>query len=134
MAFMLLFADLFAVENQDQSLSTWGILDSAGGSAESPKLRLLGGSLGGTIQTGKTQSTGLILESGYVFGSVQKLTEELPGDFDGNGKVEFTDFVIFARGYGKSSGQEGFVAKLDLNNNGRIDFADFVEFARAYGG
>lgn len=27
-------------------------------------------------------------------------------DFDGNGKVEFADFLIFATGFGKQTGEE----------------------------
>ena len=131
---MLLCGSIPAAENLEHSLPASGNLDSGGGTAQTSNFQLLGGSLGGSLQTGRAQSTGLILESGSVFGSVQKLPDGILGDFDGNGKVEFTDFLIFARGFGKSSGDEGFDSKMDFNKNQRIDFADFVAFARAYGG
>ena len=54
-------------------------------------------------------------------------------DFDGNGKVDFSDFLIFAGGFGKTSGEEGFDARLDLSGNGTIDFDDFLFFTRHFG-
>lgn len=57
----------------------------------------------------------------------------LTGDFDGNGKVDFDDFVAFATNFGKRSGDAGFDPKYDLNGNGAVDFPDFVDFARQFG-
>lgn len=54
-------------------------------------------------------------------------------DFDGNGRVGFSDFVMFANAYGARSGQTNFDAKFDLDSDGRIGFSDFVLFANAYG-
>ena len=54
-------------------------------------------------------------------------------DFDGSGTVDFKDFVTFARGFGKSSSDPDFDARLDLNGNGAVDFADFAIFARNFG-
>ena len=48
-------------------------------------------------------------------------------DFDGNGRVEFTDFLQFAKAYGSTQ------ADFDLNGNGKVDFTDFLTFARYYG-
>ncbi len=56
-----------------------------------------------------------------------------PADFDGNGAVDFNDFLIFAQGFGKSVGQVGFNAKLDFDGNGTIDFSDFLLFVNAFG-
>lgn len=60
--------------------------------------------------------------------------ETKSADFDGNGAVDFTDFLTFAQGFGKSSGQDGFNEKLDLDGNGTIDFSDFLLFVNAFGG
>jgi DNA-binding beta-propeller fold protein YncE len=60
-------------------------------------------------------------------------SDSSPADFDLNGSVEFADFIIFARGYGKASQDAGFDTALDLNQNGEVDFADFIIFARNYG-
>ena len=54
-------------------------------------------------------------------------------DFDGNGKVGFSDFVLFAGAYGTHSGQANFDSKFDLDGDGRVGFSDFVLFAGAYG-
>ncbi len=60
--------------------------------------------------------------------------ETKSADFDGNGTVDFTDFLTFAQGFGKSAGQADFNAKLDLDGNGTIDFPDFLLFVSAFGG
>ena len=54
-------------------------------------------------------------------------------DFDSNGRVGFSDFVMFAGAYGTRSGQANFDSKFDLDGDGRIGFSDFVLFANAYG-
>ena len=59
--------------------------------------------------------------------------ETKSADFDGNGNVDFTDFLMFAQGFGKSSGQDDFNEKLDLDGNGTIDFSDFLLFVNAFG-
>lgn len=48
-------------------------------------------------------------------------------DFNRDGKVDFDDFVAFARGFGKSD------PTFDLDGDGRVGFSDFVAFARAFG-
>ena len=48
-------------------------------------------------------------------------------DFDGNGTVDFADFIAFARAFGSTQ------ARYDLNKNGTVDFTDFVVFAQAFG-
>jgi len=52
---------------------------------------------------------------------------ELPGDFDGDGTVDFADFFLFADAFG--SADSGY----DLDGNGQVDFADFFLFADAFG-
>jgi hypothetical protein len=60
---------------------------------------------------------------------VQKKTP----DFNGDGIVNFPDFVEFAKNFGKKQEDEGFDAKFDLNGDGIVNFPDFVEFAQAFG-
>ena len=48
-------------------------------------------------------------------------------DFDGDGKVAFSDFALFAQAFG------GVAPAFDLDGNGRVAFSDFVLFARFYG-
>ena len=54
-------------------------------------------------------------------------------DFDGNGMVEFPDFVLFVRYFGTSAGEADYSVRYDLNRDGTVDFADFAIFARAFG-
>lgn len=55
-------------------------------------------------------------------------------DFDDDGEVGFSDFLIFARGFGTTHQDADFNARLDLNDNGAVDFQDFLLFARQFGG
>ncbi|MDP6777287.1 MAG: dockerin type I domain-containing protein [Candidatus Latescibacteria bacterium] len=54
-------------------------------------------------------------------------------DFDGDGWVNFGDFVLFAQHFGTQSGEAGFETQYDLNADGRVGFTDFVEFAEQFG-
>ncbi len=47
-------------------------------------------------------------------------------DFNGDGKIGFTDFVLFASAFGTSD------PKYDLSGNGRVAFEDFVSFVAAF--
>ncbi len=53
-------------------------------------------------------------------------------DLDDSGKVDFNDFVVFAKAFGKQTGQEGYDASCDLDGSGKVDFPDFVVFARLF--
>lgn len=57
----------------------------------------------------------------------------MTADFDGNGSVDFQDFLAFAQQYGRSEGDQGYDARFDLNGNGSVDFQDFLAFAQQYG-
>ncbi len=54
-------------------------------------------------------------------------------DFNGNGKVDFPDFLAFVAQYGARRGDSRYEAKYDLNSDGAIDFQDFLSFASSYG-
>ena len=72
-----------------------------------------------------------LLKSKWVFGAVFALfcifspiilKASLP-DFDGNGKVDFADFLLFVAVFGQSAiGQN---AVYDLDASGTVDFGDF---------
>lgn len=58
----------------------------------------------------------------------------LVADFNGDGKVDFTDFLAFVDVFGKAPGDEGYDARMDLNSSGgAIDFNDFLAFVDAFG-
>lgn len=54
----------------------------------------------------------------------------LTGDVDGNGKVEFADFLVLSQNFGQdvSSREEG-----DLDGNGTVEFADFLLLSQNFG-
>ncbi|MCZ6633563.1 MAG: EF-hand domain-containing protein, partial [bacterium] len=54
-------------------------------------------------------------------------------DFDGDGAVNFQDFLQFARRFGKRAGESEFDAAFDLDGNGAVDFPDFLIFAQSFG-
>ena len=54
-------------------------------------------------------------------------------DFDGDGRVGFTDFVLFASRFGSTPGDGTYEAKYDLDVDNAIGFSDFVIFARDFG-
>ena len=54
-------------------------------------------------------------------------------DFDGDGAVGFTDFLLFTGKFGLSEGDAGFDAKYDLDGNGVVGFSDFLIFTQGFG-
>jgi hypothetical protein len=55
------------------------------------------------------------------------------GDFSRDGRVDFTDFFMFAEAFGKRSGAPGFEGAFDLDSDGRVGFSDFFLFVDAFG-
>ena len=47
-------------------------------------------------------------------------------DFNGDGQIDFVDFLEFARAYGSEE------ARFDLDNSGQVDFADFLRFVQDF--
>jgi hypothetical protein len=65
---------------------------------------------------------------------VAKLTgNNCPGDMDGDGVRDLTDFSMFANAYGSSIGQPGYDFAMDFDSDGVIDLTDFGMFAAVYG-
>ena len=56
-----------------------------------------------------------------------------PGDFDGDGEVDFDDFFVFADYFGRSAGEAGWDAAYDLDGDGEVGFDDFFAFADLFG-
>ena len=55
--------------------------------------------------------------------------EDLPGDFDGDGRIDFSDFLAFVQAFG----QEDAPADFDLDGNSQVDFSDFLIFTGNFG-
>ena len=56
--------------------------------------------------------------------------EPLQGDADGNGKVDFLDFLALANNFGK---QDAAQADGDFDGNGEVNFLDFLTLANNFG-
>ncbi len=82
------------------------------------------------VRGGQTQSVTLNLQVALQL-PVQE--EVLTPDFDGDGQVGFSDFVLFGGQYGSRQGDGEYEAKYDLDSNGVIGFSDFVIFGGSYG-
>ncbi len=59
--------------------------------------------------------------------------ETANADFDGNGAIDFADFLQFAANFGLNQGDAGYDAEYDLDGDGAIGFGDFLIFAKAFG-
>ena len=62
-----------------------------------------------------------------ITGIVQPLSVEAKSDFDGNGVIEFADFLLFVSAFGSSE------SKYDIDGNGTVDFTDFLMFVQVFG-
>ena len=54
-------------------------------------------------------------------------------DFNGDGAVNFSDFIAFVSAFGTRSGQSNFDPKFDLDSSGDVGFTDFLTFSAAFG-
>ena len=57
----------------------------------------------------------------------------LPGDFNGDTTVGFSDFLLFVLVFNTAEGDENFNPVFDLDNTKRVDFGDFLIFAANFG-
>ena len=57
--------------------------------------------------------------------------ELIPGDVDGNGKVDFADFLQLSAAFGNNVDPPGSGA--DIDGNGRVEFADYLILAGNFG-
>jgi hypothetical protein len=53
-------------------------------------------------------------------------------DYNSDGIVGYTDFILFASAFGSTSASAGFVSNFDLNGDGVVNNADFILFAVAF--
>lgn len=58
----------------------------------------------------------------------------ITSDFNGNGMVDFADFLAFAKVFGAQQNKDArYDRRFDLVRNGQIDFSDFLLFASHFG-
>jgi len=58
--------------------------------------------------------------------------EEHSADFDNDGTVGFSDFLLFADAYGSRFGEQLWDFTFDLVLDGRVDFQDFLDFLKKF--
>ena len=51
-----------------------------------------------------------------------------PGDFNGDGKINFSDYLLFVDVFETSKGDANYNAMMDLDGNGKIEFPDYLIF------
>jgi hypothetical protein len=56
-----------------------------------------------------------------------------PGDLNGDGQRNVTDFTLFAAAYGSQIGDANYDPNADLSGNGFVNATDFSQFASYYG-
>jgi hypothetical protein len=64
----------------------------------------------------------------YYDGDIVRVMRVVSSDFDGDGAVGFSDYLLFAKFYGADNG-----SLADLDGDGAVGFSDFVQFAKAFG-
>jgi hypothetical protein len=57
----------------------------------------------------------------------------IPGDINGDFKVNLQDLAILANAYGSKPGDANWNPNADLENNGRVGLPDLTEVAMHYG-
>ena len=113
----------FAVTEGEGKLSVETAMTDTTGRAESA---LTLGSDSGLHMVSVT-ATGI--EEPVIFVSTALATP----DFNGDGRVDFSDFLLFAGQFGLSRDDGGYDARYDLDGDGMIGFGDFLIFANAFG-
>jgi len=77
-------------------------------------------------------------KTGYIDGTdtiEARTTGVVKGDFDGDGDIDFDDFVEFAGAYGATTcADANYNPIADFDDDCDVDFDDFVEFAGVYTG
>ena len=59
--------------------------------------------------------------------------QALTPDFNGDGVVNFADFLLFGGQFGARQGDGRYEAKYDLDSDGAISFGDFLIFGKSFG-
>ncbi len=62
-----------------------------------------------------------------ISGIVQPLSVEAKSDFNRDGTIDFTDFLLFVGAFGSTDSQ------YDIDGNGNVDFPDFLLFVQSFG-
>lgn len=101
--------------------TTFKILEGFSGET---KITLISASFNKPVEVGSGGAT-------VVIGG-ETVVEPTP-DFNGDGSVDFTDFINFAGVFGAQEGTSKYDPSFDLDSSGDVGFTDFLIFAQAFG-
>ena len=73
------------------------------------------------------------IESATMDVRVELKLQVLTPDFNGDGVVNFADFLAFGSQFGARQGDGRYEAKYDLDSDGAIGFGDFLIFGSSFG-
>ena len=73
------------------------------------------------------------IESATMDVRVELKLQVLTPDFNGDGVVNFADFLAFGSQFGARQGDGRYDAKYDLDSDGAIGFGDFLIFGSSFG-
>jgi predicted secreted protein len=76
--------------------------------------------------SGETDTADNTLADGVVYVGI-------PGDVDGNGKVEIKDILLLAKAYGTNPQSLNWNPNLDVNGDDKVDIKDILIAAKNYG-
>ena len=94
-----------------------------------PEPSVYGGTVVGTVNADGLSATFTGLASlSTVVGLVP--TVVLPGDLNGDGKVDCSDLAVVRASFGRRTGQTGFDARADTNADGVVNIRDLSMVAR----
>ena len=57
----------------------------------------------------------------------------IPGDINGDGKVDHKDLLLLASAYGSKTGDPRYIPEADINGDGKVDHRDLLILAANYG-
>ncbi len=90
-----------------------------------------------TIGDMQTPLAVLVSDDRSIHGAIENTLEltlfasiALPGDADGNGTVEFSDFLSLSRNFGREPADWG---EGDFDRDGSVGFSDFLRLSRNFG-
>ncbi len=70
--------------------------------------------------------------NGLAASNIASFTVNQPGDFNGDGVVDFNDLIGFANAWIAYNSNQPWSNVADLNNDGKVDFNDLILFANAW--
>ena len=117
------FVEIGIASLGDQATANSGLVGTV-------RFRTMAGFSGTTIRLVRADlSRSGQFESATMDVRVELNLQDLTSDFDGDGRVGFSDFLAFAGQFGSRQGDGLYEAKYDLDSDGAVGFGDFLLFS-----